>query len=82
MSLFSINVDGKALIPFLERIASALERIAPEPDESVPEMKPEEAVTYADDDKLDKDALIREFGADAERLKLWMDEHPEEAEGV
>ena len=77
MSWLTFNTDTKALIPLLERIASALERIAPEESEAV-EIKPEEAVTYLDEEKLAEKEEADALSEDAKRLRQWLDEHPEE----
>lgn len=45
----------------LERIAAALERIAPLPEEPV-ELKPEDAVSYVDEEKIAKAELAEEMG--------------------
>ena len=65
------SVRNRALI----RIADALERIAPPIEEAV-ELKPEEAVTYVDEHA---DA-IREIAEEQDRMRKYLDEHPEEAE--
>ena len=57
----------------LDRIATALERIAPEPEPPV-DLKPEEAVTYVDEQA---DAL-REMREDGDRLQKYLRDHPEE----
>lgn len=59
----------------LARIADALERIAPEPESPV-QLKPDEQVTYVDEEH---DAL-REQREEASALARHLEEHPEEAE--
>ncbi len=59
----------------LRRIADALDRIAPLPTEAV-ELKPEEAVTYADDLRMAQ----REQAEEAGQLEQWLAEHAEELE--
>lgn len=79
MSLFTFITKTDDLIPYLSRIAAALERIAPEP--AVAEaITPEEAVTYVDEEALAKQEAIDELGADAKRIEEWLREHPEEVE--
>lgn len=77
MSLFTFITDTKALLPELRRIADALDRIAPLPEPSDETLKPEEAVTYVDEDALAKQEAIDELGADAQRINEWLKEHPE-----
>jgi hypothetical protein len=78
MSVFSFNItDSKILLPVLERIATALERIAPLPDEKAPELTPEEAVSYADDAALARQEEIAEMGATAQQLEQFLKDHPE-----
>src|SRR5947208_6322023 len=60
---------------YLRRIAEALERIAPIADAPV-ELKPEDAVTYADDVRMAQ----REQAEEAGQLERWMTEHAEELE--
>jgi hypothetical protein len=71
--------DTKDLIPILTRIADALDRIAPLPEEAV-SLKPEEAVTYTDEEAIAKQEEIDELGADAKRISEWLREHPEFSE--
>ncbi len=57
----------------LRRIADALDRIAPLPEEDTPELKPEEAVTYADEAELARQEQVEQAG----ELARWLEEHPE-----
>lgn len=77
MSWFSLKTDTDVILPALERIAAALERIAPEESEVV-EIKPEDAVTYFDEEKLAEKEEADALGEDAKRLREWLDQHPEE----
>ena len=79
MSLFTFITDTKDLLPVLKRIADALDRIAPLPEADAPELKPEEAVAYVDEDAMARREELDALGADASRLRQWIDEHPEEA---
>ena len=76
MSLFTFITKTDDLIPYLSRIAAALERIAPEPAEAEV-LTPAEAVTYVDEEALAKQEAIDELGADAQRINEWLKEHPE-----
>lgn len=81
MSWLTLNITGiRELVPYLRRIADALERIAPLPDDSAASLKPEEAVSYASDESLTRQHEIDELGEDARRLEDWLREHPEERE--
>ena len=76
-SLFTFNVDLKYVGTQLRRIAEALESLIPPPGETV-DLKPEEAVTYVDEER---DAQ-REMAEEAHRLNEWLaaqeeDETPE-----
>ena len=74
-----MNITGLAeLKPILERIASALERIAPPAEESVPDLKPEDAVLYVDEEKLERAQVIEELGEEAKLLDQWLRDHPDE----
>lgn len=73
MSLFTFITNTDKLLPVLERIASALERIAPLPEEPV-ELKPEEAVSYVDEERIAQMELAEEM----HKLQEWLDAHPEE----
>lgn len=59
----------------LARIADALERIAPLPETPV-ELKPEEAVSYVDEDAI----ALREAAEEVDRMHAYVQEHPEEFE--
>lgn len=67
------SIRNRALI----RIADALERIAPLPEEPVA-LSPEDAVSYVDEEKIAERELAEEVGA----LEEWLREHPEQAEGT
>ena len=54
MSWFTIKIDVSPLVPELKLIRQALERIAPEPDADVPLLKPEDAVAYVDEDRMQR----------------------------
>ena len=73
----SISTDTVKLLPVLERIAAALERIAPE-EAAAEELKPEDAVQYVDEEAMAKQEYIEQLGADARRLQEYAAEHPEE----
>jgi len=79
--LFTINVDLKYASTMLRRIAEALERIAPLPDDLPAELKPEDAVSYVDEQKLAEQELAREAGAWREYMAAHPEEFEEEAEG-
>lgn len=80
MSLFTFITKTDDLIPYLSRIASALERIAPLPEAADETLKPEEAVTYVDEEALAKQEAIDELGADAKRIEEWLRDNPDEVE--
>ena len=73
MSFLTFNVDLKYVGQQLRRIADALEAVIPPPAEAV-ELKPEEAVTYADDARMAQ----REQAEEAGQLEQWLAEHAEE----
>jgi len=50
-SLITINADFKYVGQQLRRIADALEAFSPPPAEAIP-LKPEEEVTYTDEEKI------------------------------
>ncbi len=74
MSLISFNVDLKYASTMLRRIAEALERIAPLPEDAPAELKPEDAVSYVDEEKQAQRELAEEAGA----MQAYMAAHPEE----
>jgi hypothetical protein len=78
MPLFTINFDGKALVPVLMRIADALDRIAPLPDEPAADLKPEDAVQYVNEEAMDRAEALREMGEEAKALSDYAAAHPEE----
>ena len=78
MSWFTIKIDVSPLVPELKLIRQALERIAPEPDADVPLLKPEDAVAYVDEDRMQRAEEIEEMGAEAARLLEYAKEHPDE----
>lgn len=77
MSWFTIKLNVAPLLPELRRIASALERIAPEPDAPSPDLKPEDAVAYVDEERMQRMEAIEEMGAEGKRLLEYAKEHPE-----
>ena len=76
MSFITFTADLKYVGHQLRRIADSLELLAGPMPEDVPELDPKEAVTYVDEER---DAL-RELREEGDRLRKWMDDHPEEAE--
>ncbi len=76
MPLFTINIDLKYVGQQLRRCADALERIAPLPEDAPAELKPEDAVSYVDEQKLAEQEMAREAGA----WREYMAAHPEEFE--
>ena len=78
-SLITLNVDLKTATGYLRRIAEALEQIAPPPSEAV-ELKPDEAITYYDEQR----AAERDEAERLHRLAEYIEAHPElqEDEGV
>ena len=61
MSLFTFNVELKYVGQQLRRIADALEQLTPPIPESV-ELKPDEAVSYVDEEKIAKQEMAEELG--------------------
>ena len=78
MSWFTIKIDVSPLVPELKLIRQALERIAPEPDADVPLLKPEDAVDYVNEEKMDRHEAIEEIGTEARQLLDYAKMHPEE----
>lgn len=78
MSWLTIKLDVRPLEPLLLRIAEALERIAPEVEPVPLDLKPEDAVQYVDEEKMERAEAIREIGSEAERLLEYARDHPEE----
>jgi hypothetical protein len=79
VSWLTFTTDFGSIKPVLMRIADALDRIAPPPEPAAADLKPEEAVTYVDEEALAKQEAIDEMGADAKRIEQYLLEHPEEA---
>ena len=61
----------------LDRIATALERIAPELEPEPDPIRPEDAVQYVDEEAIARQEQIDQAG----ELARWLEEHPEWAEG-
>lgn len=78
MSLFTFITNVDSIKPVLIRIADALDRIAPLPEAADETLKPEEAVTYVDEEALAKQEAIDELGADARRIEEWLRDNPDE----
>lgn len=60
---------------YLRRIAEALERIAPLPEEPVA-LTPDEEVSYVDEEKMAQ----RDLAEEAHMIEQWLAEHPEAQE--
>lgn len=73
MSLFTWVTDTKGLLPVLTRIADALDRIAPAPESEPVPLKPEDAVSYVDEQRMAE----REQAEQMNELARWLREHPE-----
>lgn len=78
MSWLTFTTDFASIKPILLRIADALDRIAPLPEAADETLKPEEAVTYVDEEALTKQEAIDELGADARRIEEWLRDNPDE----
>lgn len=78
MSWLTFTTDFASIKPILLRIADALDRIAPLPEAADETLKPEEAVTYVDEEALAKQEAIDELGADARRIEEWLRDNPDE----
>ena len=68
MPLFTINADLRYVGQQLRRIADALEAMAPPAQEPV-ELKPDEAVTYVDEEKIAQDELRTAVQVEFDRLR-------------
>jgi hypothetical protein len=66
------SVRNRALI----RIADALDRIAPAIEEEPADIRPDDAVTYVDEQKMARQDEIDQAG----ELARWLEDHPEWAE--
>lgn len=62
MALINISLDFKAGLTYLRRIAEALEAMNPPPAEPM-DIKPEEAVTYVDEEAMAERELREELNA-------------------
>ena len=82
MSWFTFHTHTKELLPVLTRIADALDRLIPVLPEADDNLKPEEAVTYVDEEVMARQEEIEELSVDARRIEEYLAEHPEEAEDV
>jgi hypothetical protein len=62
---------------YLRRMAEALERIAPLPEEPIA-LTPDEEVSYVDEEKMAQ----RDLAEEAHLIEQWLAEHPEAQEEV